>query len=116
MLPEGHASDVPSKSPSNERIAITGTCLADGTEIVLDQDQATAVGGRVVRLQILNTCPCPVRRSVCRTSDILRIHDVLYRFVQSDRHDKARGDYTPWVHAVPGPEDGRNGLLPDHIE
>lgn len=36
--------DVPSKSPSNERIAITGTCLADGTEIVLDQDQATAVG------------------------------------------------------------------------
>ena len=36
--------DVPSKSPSNEKIAITGTCLADGTEIVLDQDQATVVG------------------------------------------------------------------------
>lgn len=35
---------VPSASPSNKALAITGTCLADGTEVVLDQDQATAVG------------------------------------------------------------------------
>lgn len=36
--------DVPSASPSNKALAITGTCLADGTEVTLDQDQATAVG------------------------------------------------------------------------
>lgn len=36
--------DIPSKSPSNKGLAITGTCLADGTEITLDQDQATVVG------------------------------------------------------------------------
>ena len=32
--------DVPSNSPSNKELAITGTCLADGTEVTLDQDQA----------------------------------------------------------------------------
>lgn len=36
--------DVPSRSPSNISLAITGTCLADGTEVTLDQDQATTVG------------------------------------------------------------------------
>ena len=36
--------DVPSRSPSNISLSITGTCLLDGTEIVLDQDQATTVG------------------------------------------------------------------------
>ena len=36
--------DVPSKSPSNITLSITGTCLADGTEVILDQDQATTVG------------------------------------------------------------------------
>ena len=36
--------DVPSASPSHKPLAITGTCLADGTEVVLDQDQATTVG------------------------------------------------------------------------
>lgn len=35
--------DIPSKSPSNKQTPITGTCLADGTEIVLDQDQGTVV-------------------------------------------------------------------------
>lgn len=35
--------DVPSKSPSNKQTSITGTCLADGTEILLDQDQGTIV-------------------------------------------------------------------------
>lgn len=37
--------DVPSASPSNISLAITGTCLADGTEVMLDQDQATVVNG-----------------------------------------------------------------------
>lgn len=37
--------DVPSNSPSNKPMAITGTCLADGTEVVLDQDQGTTVNG-----------------------------------------------------------------------
>lgn len=36
--------DVPSRSPSNISLAITGICLADGTEVTLDQDQATTVG------------------------------------------------------------------------
>ena len=35
--------DVPSISPSNELLGVTGTCLADGTEILLDQDQASTV-------------------------------------------------------------------------
>lgn len=35
--------DVPSASPSNKSLAITGTCLADGTEVTLDQDQGTTV-------------------------------------------------------------------------
>lgn len=35
--------DVPSQSPSNKQTPITGTCLADGTEVMLDQDQGTVV-------------------------------------------------------------------------
>lgn len=35
--------DVPSVSPSNKLLGVTGTCLADGTEVVLDQDQANVV-------------------------------------------------------------------------
>lgn len=37
--------DIPSLYPSNKRMAITGTCLADGTEVTLDQDQANTVNG-----------------------------------------------------------------------
>lgn len=35
--------DVPYNSPSNKDLAITGICLEDGTEVILDQDQANAV-------------------------------------------------------------------------
>ena len=35
---------VPSRSPSNISLSITGTALSDGTEVMLDQDQATTVG------------------------------------------------------------------------
>lgn len=35
--------DVPSLSPSNKAAAITGTVLADGTEVLLDQTQANTV-------------------------------------------------------------------------
>ena len=35
--------DVPYMSPSNKIMGVTGTCLSDGTEIVLDQDQASTV-------------------------------------------------------------------------
>lgn len=35
--------DVPSISPSNKLLGVTGTCLADGTEVNLDQDQANVV-------------------------------------------------------------------------
>ena len=37
--------DVPSNSPSNKTLAITGTCLEDGTEVILDQNQGTTVNG-----------------------------------------------------------------------
>ena len=35
--------DVPSNSPSNPLLGVTGQCLADGTEVTLDQDQASTV-------------------------------------------------------------------------
>ena len=35
--------DVPYNSPSNKPLAITGICLEDGTEVILDQDQANTV-------------------------------------------------------------------------
>lgn len=35
--------DVPSLSPSNKMLGVTGTCLADGTEVVVDQDQGSTV-------------------------------------------------------------------------
>ena len=35
--------DVPYVSSSNKIIGITGTCLADGTEVVLDQDQGSTL-------------------------------------------------------------------------
>ena len=37
--------NVPYLSPSNKTISITGTCLADGTEVVLDQVQANSLNG-----------------------------------------------------------------------
>lgn len=37
--------DVPSLSPSNKLVGITGTVLEDGTEVILDQVQANAVNG-----------------------------------------------------------------------
>jgi len=36
-------ADTPNVSPSNKTIAISKACLADGTEVVLDQDQANTV-------------------------------------------------------------------------
>lgn len=35
--------DVPYMSPSNKMLGITGTCLADGTEVTVDQDQGSTV-------------------------------------------------------------------------
>ena len=35
--------DVPYIYPSNKLLGVTGTCLADGTEVIMDQDQAGAV-------------------------------------------------------------------------
>lgn len=36
---------VPSRTPSNKLIGVSGTCLADGTEVILTQDQGTVVNG-----------------------------------------------------------------------
>lgn len=35
--------DVPSRYPSNKMLGVTGQCLRDGTEVILDQDQGTTV-------------------------------------------------------------------------
>lgn len=35
--------DVPSLSPSNKLVSITGLCLADGTEVIIDEQQANLV-------------------------------------------------------------------------
>lgn len=35
--------DVPARTPSNKLLGVTGTCLADGTEVILTQDQGTIV-------------------------------------------------------------------------
>ena len=35
--------DVPSRSPSNKMIGVSGTCLANGTEVLLNQDQGNIV-------------------------------------------------------------------------
>ena len=35
--------DTPNVSPSNKTLAISAACLADGTEVVLDQDQANTI-------------------------------------------------------------------------
>ena len=40
---DANNDDVPSMSPSNKLLGVTGTCLADGTEVNLDQDQANTV-------------------------------------------------------------------------
>lgn len=37
--------DTPNVSPSNKAISISAVCLADGTEILLDQEQANTVNG-----------------------------------------------------------------------
>lgn len=37
--------NVPYLSPSNKTISITGTCLADGTEVILDRVQANSLNG-----------------------------------------------------------------------
>jgi len=60
--------DVPNWSPSNKTVSISGMCLEDGTEVILDQDQANTVNGYGVatflnvngyRLWGSNTCCYP---------------------------------------------------------
>lgn len=40
---DANNDDVPYRSPSNQSLGITSLCLEDGTEVVLDQDQANTV-------------------------------------------------------------------------
>lgn len=43
---------VPSRSPSNKLLGVSGTCLADGTEVILDQDMGTIVNNYGVNTAI----------------------------------------------------------------
>ena len=40
---DANNDDVPYRSPSNQSVGITELCLQDGTEVILDQDQANTV-------------------------------------------------------------------------
>lgn len=40
---DANNDDVPYRSPSNQSLGITGLCLEDGTEVLLDQDQANTI-------------------------------------------------------------------------
>lgn len=40
--------DTPNVSPSNKPIAISGACLPDGTEVIIDQDQANVINSHGV--------------------------------------------------------------------
>lgn len=60
--------DTPNVSPSNKAIPISGVCLADGTEVIVDQDQANTINGFGIatflnmngyRLWGNNTCAYP---------------------------------------------------------
>lgn len=60
--------DIPNWSPSNKPISISAVCLEDGTEVILDQDQANTINGYGVatflningyRLWGNNTCCYP---------------------------------------------------------
>lgn len=43
---DANNGDVPYESPSNKTLRITGTCLEDGTEVVLDQEQANLLNSQ----------------------------------------------------------------------
>lgn len=43
---DANNGDVPNDSPSNYPLRITGLCLADGTEVVLDQEQGNVLNGQ----------------------------------------------------------------------
>lgn len=43
---DANNGDVPYESPSNKMLRITGTCLEDGTEVVLDEEQANLLNGQ----------------------------------------------------------------------
>lgn len=43
---DANSENVPSKSPSNKKIAITATVLPDGTEVFIDQSQANFLNGQ----------------------------------------------------------------------
>ena len=60
--------DVPNVSPSNKTISLSAACLEDGTEVLLDQDQANTLNGNGIatwlningfRLWGNNTCAYP---------------------------------------------------------
>ena len=40
---DANNGNIPNLSPSNKMLGVTGQCLEDGTEVVLDQDQANTV-------------------------------------------------------------------------
>lgn len=41
-------NDIPYESPSNKNIQMDGLCLSDGTEVVLDLEQANYLNGQGV--------------------------------------------------------------------
>jgi hypothetical protein len=51
---DANNDDVPYLSPSNKLVGITGTCLADGTEVTLDQVRGNMLNGQGITTAINN--------------------------------------------------------------
>lgn len=63
--------DVPNESPSNKAMQINGTCLEDGTEVVLGPEQAAYLNGQgiVTALNFIGGWKCWGNRTACYPSN-----------------------------------------------
>ena len=63
--------DIPYESPSNKSMQITGTCLADGTEVILGPDEANYLNGQgiVTALNFIGGWKAWGNRTACYPSN-----------------------------------------------
>lgn len=63
--------DVPNESPSNKTMQINGTCLDDGTEVILGNEQANYLNGQgiITALNFISGWKCWGNRTACYPSN-----------------------------------------------
>lgn len=63
--------DVPNESPSNKTMQINGTCLKDGTEVILGNEQANYLNGQgiITALNFIGGWKCWGNRTACYPSN-----------------------------------------------